>query len=164
MRKVFMVCAPESMGNKLISRLLRDSGCAVMGSLEDFVPKPRVPPGRKIVWGRSIPYNTLWVDPVQMAEYVQPAHVILITSSRNLEFTIQSQIRHRHVTSREEAIDNIKRARDIIARAAKKIPTYTVNYEELIANPREYWPMFTKQFGMPGRIREEIYDANAKYR
>lgn len=105
----FITCGPESSGNHLITNLLLSWGCwgqadGIQSLDQENWADLLIPPGRDLVWLRSLPHGSVWPDfdqlSLQIRRYGYLPHVVIIVRSKFP--TIVSQLNHERVLTPEE--------------------------------------------------------------
>lgn len=154
----FLVYGPESSGNKLMHRILIDSGCA--GSGTDDQPLPDLT-ASLIVWGRSVPSHGAWpeneIQMVRAAGY----DVLVIVLQRNWACMAKSQVFHGYVRDELEAIRNIQAAYRHIFHQIDNTPYVIVSYEWL--SNEQALAGLSWLLGIPLRVNESITNENLKW-
>ncbi len=167
MGKAYLILGPESSGTRCVTRILLDAGChGGAGHEQEF---DRAPPRgvSPVVWRRSIPHGKEWPDITRMVNVLKANgyEVKAIATTRDWHPAIESQLKARHVGSREEARANLRRAYPFIFwhLAETKIPFWVVSYEALVARPKKVVGKLMEALGLPVPGKIEIFDGNEKY-
>ena len=165
--RAILVFGPESSGTRLWTQILIAAGCH--GSAEHYQSWDGKPPvGDLIVWRRSFPHSGKWPVVRHMVERLEDAgydDVQALVATRDWHATIQSQIKHGHVRSREKALLHLRRAYPTIFGQLDdcRIPFEVVSFEALVARPEQYMAVTLASLGMGPPRGIDIYDANAKW-
>jgi hypothetical protein len=161
MKRAVMVVGPESSGTRLAARILVAAGVAgsdVHAQAYDW----RLPTEPLILWRRSLPHRNEWPDIPCMVRSLHAAgyDVLGMFTDRADEPLTLSQMASRGRT-RKAAARNIARARIIMA--TWPLPKVLVQYEDLVARPKEMMAQMLSPLHLPVPDGIEIFDANAKY-
>lgn len=162
MKQAVMVIGPESSGTRLAARILVAAGCA--GSdVHDQAYDWRLPTEELLImWRRSLPHRNEWPDIPCMVRGLHAVgyDVLGVFTDRADEPLTLSQMASRGRT-RNAAERNIARARIIMA--TWPLPKVSVQYEDLVARPKETMAQMLAPLHLPVPDGIEIFDANAKY-
>jgi hypothetical protein len=161
MKQAVMIIGPESSGTRLAARILIAAGVA--GSdVHDQAYDWRLPTEPLILWRRSLPHRNGWPDLPCMVRSLHAAgyDVLGMLTDRADEPMIRSQMASRG-RSRNAAARHIARARIIMD--VWPLPKVIVQYEDLVARPRETMEQMLAPLHLPVPDGIEIFDANAKY-
>lgn len=175
-KRCFLVCGPESSGNRLMTRILIRAGCYGDYNMFQRLDNEDVPPNiNDIVIHRSFPFGNEgegrhWPDLYQIINrFEEMGHKLdhIIVMSRDFRCTIKSQLKANHVHKWEQAQENIIYAYHTIywqimlnKYQAKIIP---VTYEGLVHHPRATLGWLLPALNLPMIETEFIFDANEKW-
>lgn len=165
-KRAVIVVGPESSGTRLVTGIFTKAGFA--GS--DGHDQPwdhKDPDGRLVVYRQSIPHNHQWPDFEALAGRFRRLgyEVAFVATDRDDAAMMASQVNAGHVTTRTQAWENIKRARQHIADGLKvaQAPVARVQYERLVADPRGVIERLLARYRVP-LPEVEVYDGNAKWK
>jgi hypothetical protein len=177
----FLICGPESSGNRLWARILVAAGCYGDGSTVqrlDVELNKKIGAGNRpenIVWVRSYPHGSEeedrhWPD-ISYLRYLLNSvgydRVYVLVPHRDIFCMASSQVNKRHVPNIQIAHQNIQTAMVMVATslAVANMKGIQVSYESLVQHSLEYVNRLLAFVEMPllGKLPEEIYDGNEPY-
>ena len=169
-----VILAPESSGTRLCRRLLMEAGCRGEGGAEDewngVLPDDD---GTPLVWRRSVPCLTQWVNIPDMASRLRARgyDVWVVTIRRSFAETTRSQVRNGYVETLADAEARTRRAiwwiADGILRADLIDRHLPLTYSGLVLHPETTLRWLFSNLSLPtDRIPDlarMVYDGNAPY-
>lgn len=168
-----LVMAPESSGNRVMTRLLIAAGCAGRAGADQVFDQGIPPATQPIVWLRSFPHGGRWANIPQMASLLrlQGYDVKAVVLFRDWNCQRASQVAVPHVVDDAHAKQRIREAYWHIftglARAGMLQEYVPVVYEALVAHPVEVLTGILEELGLPTdsvvESATQIVDADAKY-
>ena len=179
-KEAYLVFGAESSGNHLVADILINAGClghsgdhpdwhGDFKGWTDAQPWDESPPTDEtpIVWRRSIPHGGEWISIAAFIKTIKERgyEVKCVVVIRELHPTVESQLKWRHVQSRDQGVSNIARAYlhifTHIARA--DVPFVVTSYEALVNYP-EAQDLLLEELGIPlPPERLETWDGNKKW-
>ena len=166
-RRAFLVCGPESSGNRLMTRLLVAAGCYGDGAHFQRLDRAIPVHEHQIVWMRSVPHAHEWPDLSGMVHQLRGLNytVQVVVMSRDWTAVARSQVAAGHAPDEATALSNIREAwRHIFTHLnLVDVPYVVVNYESLVQRPSAALAGVMALFGLPLPEHEYIYDGNVKW-
>lgn len=178
MPKCFIVCGPESSGNKMIAQILIEAG----GCFGDADYKQRLdkgydvaPFGKNVVLIRSFPHGSAssgdrrWPDLHNEKEWAElnGYEVVFIAITRAWLPTEKSQMDHGHVGTNDHAQKNLTEAMpNIMSQIQKHDLDYVLlTYESFVLHPDHETNVLLQRLGLPmlSHIGPDIKDENLKH-
>lgn len=175
MKQAYVVCGPESSGNRLLTSILIRSGCVGEASDQPGLWHQKKPSNEeKIVLTISFPHGHEWIDLVDILTQLNNRGyaVWFLITVRDHHCVIESQKQSR-LKAPELAWGNYMRAyREIFKQLAfMDVPILMVPYEAIISRSVEYVRELLTTLNLPyvdgevivnGKVTA-ITDGNAKY-
>ena len=162
----YFVIGPESSGTRMMCEaIIRSTGAE--GSYTDGQPFDDLNfAGRsdKIVFRRSVPHGAIWYDLEALYAKLGAAGyaVEVVATDRDKTYMAPSQVKHGHVRSIAESLENIHRARKQIDEFIQGKPNVQVQYENFV-NDESYRHVIYAALGIDAP-EMEFFDGNKRYR
>lgn len=135
-RRAFLVCGPESAGNRTLAALLVSAGCIGDASTAQPYDGTRWPAGESpVVLIRSVPHGEQWPDLGVVCTELEGRgyEVTALVPARDAFCMAVSQVERGHQRSREEALAVAGQAyRRIFGTLPADVRTIVVTYESLV--------------------------------
>jgi len=168
--KAILVLGPESSGTRLMTRLLIGCGCDGDGDHHQRFDRELPPPGKTIVWRRSVPYGGFLPDLKGMVDQLREkgySEIAAVVMMRDWYPTAMSQIaNHCRDCDLKRAMDRVRDGLLWIFRflIESGIRFVVVNYEALIQRPGDVMRWVCRELGIPFKgVSEPLRDENAKW-
>lgn len=166
MKRAFIVCGPESCGNRILTRILVAAGCYGDGKISQRLDY-KEPAADLIVWARSFPHAGRWPNLVKMIAKLemQGYEVTALVPTRDWFATAISQVEAMHVPTLEWSDHNQQAAyKRIFAELdTAGVPFIVVHYDSLVHRPQRYIKALMAWLDLPmPETHERIIDATEK--
>jgi hypothetical protein len=170
---LYLVCGPESSGNRLMARILMAAGCYGDGDVIQRLDKEDPPPdANRVVLHRSFPYGAQgggrhWPNINKLNDRFSALGygMFVVVMARDHHCMARSQVeKGKHVKTLAEAQANIISAYGLILSYVMNFHYVVVPYESIVLHPRETISWLLEYLALPpGEFQEEIRDENIKW-
>lgn len=153
-----LVVGPEDSGNRLVHRIILS--CGAYTSTGE-IPKQihHIPAHDVHLIARSLPHGEEWPDLPALIDSFAPHKIVLVWRAR--EWQLAAVLHQRHADSLPEA--RSERALAEMMMAAVNGDVYIIIYELLTLNPIVQVANLGRWLGLPLRVPELIFDADARH-
>ena len=166
-KKAFLVIGAESTGTKLVTDILVKNGCkGDYGHRQEFDHSPKILKDNDlVVWRRSFPHDGNWPNLSSLVNLLKGYRITVIVTMRDWYSTSRSNINIKRVDNVEASYDLIQDAYLRIFQQIidNKFEYHIVNYDSLIAEPKEYQKILLQSIHLPIKELVNITNQNRKY-
>lgn len=136
MKRLFLVCGPESAGNRLVAVYLARAGVDIDASTNEQLPERVTVQSRDV--GLIVHHEPKLSRTVQLAQSFGRS-VLMVVLVREYVANIRSMIARGHVDTAARAAERIRLSHLAALSAASRygLPFVAVSYESLVLHPRE---------------------------
>lgn len=167
MKRAYLVCGPESSGNRLTLSILQAAGCKPHTKQAEPRWQSLKPEGDTISLMRSMPHGGKWDCIKGLLNHLESFgyQVVTLVPVRDITCIVSSQVSIRYTKDQEAGMEKVRRAYSHVLNALiqSKAEFYLVPYESLVLHPKQAANSLLSVLGLPSLAAFHAFDQNLKH-